>query len=52
MKGMSAAVSNGFSEPEDEDAEKGPPLTDSDAKTLHVPTYGTIFLLYVLQFIK
>ena len=47
MKGMSDAVSNGFSEPEDEDAEKGPfAMTESDeAKTCMSPTYSTIFLL-------
>ena len=40
MKGMSAAISNGFSELEDEDAEKGPnlSLTGDDAKTCMSPT--------------
>ena len=46
MGKMSDAISNGFSEPEDEDAEKGPfSLTGSDAKTCMSPTYSTLFLL-------
>ena len=47
MKGISATISNGVSDPEDESAEQGPFALQSDdgGKTCMNPTYSTLFLL-------